>query len=218
MGGRIKMIIDTENLDTLNIHELGMLIMLYDKELDKSKTLLEVKDLDLIRLLGNLEKKGYVISSVYEPGKTSWSLVEKGKQALIQNCVKDRPIIETLSKRAVKTRSRLLAPKLMDVYPTGNKPGTFQRWRGSSMEVSEELYNLLMAGIEFTDEEAVNATKAYINSFNGMTTTMRTLPNFLNKRELIGGEVKRKSDFLSFLEDMREGGTTLKKDWETRLC
>ena len=44
--------------------------------------------------------------------------------------------------------------KLMEIYPSGTKPGTTLKWRGNQKAVSEKLKKLLMQGTKFTDEEA----------------------------------------------------------------
>ena len=59
------MIIDTENLGTLTLPEVAALLLLYDKRVEKSKTVFEVKDVDIEGLFHKLEDKGLIISSIY---------------------------------------------------------------------------------------------------------------------------------------------------------
>lgn len=221
------MVIDTENLDTLKLHEVALLLLLYDKRLDQSRVVLEVKDEDIRQALKGLEEKGFITSVIYSTDynykppyqRTAWSLIEKGKQALADNCVKDRKVNKALSERAVKARCDKLAPKLMELYPAGTKPGTSKKWRGNVDFVSEKLQKIILSGNEFTDEEAIAATKAYISDFNGMYTTMRTLPYFIAKNIIRGGEIEKTRDFLSYVEDLRSNPeqTSIKKDWDVEL-
>ena len=221
------MIIDTENLSTLSLHEVAALLLLYDKRVEKSKTVVEVRDTDMQRLLENLEKKGFVISSIYATDNTTkppfqhvcYSLVEAGRQALADNCVSNSSILKTANKDSVRKRCDALAPKLMEIYPAGKKPGTSNQWRGYSKIVSEKLQKILLSGSSFSDDEAIEATKSYVSGFNGMYTNMRTLPYFLGKNEVIGGEVKKSCDFMSYVEDIRSNPQQkhVSQDWEVEL-
>lgn len=220
------MIIDTENLDSLQLHEVALLLLLYDKKLERTKTVLEVKDVDILGVLNNLEKKGLIISSIYATDfnykppfqHTCWSLIEKGRQALADNCVQDQKVRKVVSDRALKTRFEALAPKLMEIFPLGNKPGTSLKWRGNITSIAERLIKVYSLS-EFTDEEAIAATKNYVSSFNGNFDTMRVLMYFICKNVIKGGEVEKTRDFLSYVEDVRNNPvqTTMKKDWDIEL-
>jgi hypothetical protein len=221
------MIIDTENLNGLSLPELGLLLMLYDKRVDKSRTVMQVKDIDIIGVLEELQKKGYVMSSIYTTDfnykppyrHIAWSILEKGKLALADASVQEKPVLKRAATKAVKDRCDALALKLMAIYPMGKKPGTSNQWRGYKGGVSEKLQKLLLTGNDFTDEEAVEATKAYVTGFNGMYTNMRVLPYFLGKNEVVGGEVKKSCDFMSYVEDIRSNTQQvhISQDWEVEL-
>ena len=205
------MIIDTENLSTLSLHEVAALLLLYDKRVEKSKVVVEVRDIDLEKLFGALEEKGFIVSSIYATDDNTkppfqhvcYSLIEAGRQALADNCSQDRKVKKILTQKAVRERCDALALKLQELYPIGKKPGTSLQWRGYKTGVSEKLQKLINNGNEFTDEEAINATKNYVSTFNGIYTSMRTLPYFLGKSEIVGGEVKKTCDFMSYVEDLR---------------
>lgn len=221
------MIIDTKNTGNLNLHELALLLLLYDEKVDKSRTVVQVKDTDITEALEGLVEKGYVSSSIYStdfnydpPYKhVSWALLEKGKIALADSSVVAKKTISAFKKSEIKNRCDVLAPKLMEIYPCGKKPGTSLQWRGYKGGVSEKLQKLLINGNEFTDDEAVEATKAYIASFNGVYTTMRILPYFLSKCEIVGGETKKSCDFMSYVEDIRNNSLNhpINKDWDVEL-
>lgn len=220
------MVFDTENLDTLKLHELALLLLLYDKRLDNSKTVLEVRDTDIFAALNSLQEKGYILSSIYATdfnykppyAHTAWCLIEKGKQALADNVIKDKAVNKVVSSRAIIARCKVLAEKLMEIYPAGNKPGTSLKWRGNTNIVADKLKKLIEAGNVFTDEEAIAATKAYVDQFNGIYTTMRVLPYFISKNIIKGGEVEKTRDFLSYVEDLRNGNNqSINKDWDVEL-
>ena len=220
------MIIDTENLDSLKLHELALLLLLYDKRLERTRTVLEVKDVDILGVLNDLEKRGLIVSSIYATDfnhkppfqHTCWALIEKGRQALADNCVQDQKVKKIVSDKALKTRFEALAPKLMEIFPLGNKPGTSLKWRGNIASVAERLLKVYSL-TEFTDEEAIAATKNYVDSFNGDYTAMRVLMYFICKNVIKGGEIEKTRDFLSYIEDIRSNPqqSTLRKDWDNEL-
>lgn len=221
------MIIDTENLNTLTMHEVAALLLLYDKRVEKSRTVVEVRDVDLDKMFKSLEEKGLIVSSIYATDQNTkppfqhvcYSLIEAGRQALAENCVSNTTILKTASKEAIRKRCDALAPKLMEIYPVGTKPGTSLTWRGYRGGISEKLQKLIERGNSFTDEEAIAATKAYVSGFNGIYTTMRVLSYFLSKNEIVGGETKKSSDFMSYVEDLRSNPSqaNISKDWDVAL-
>lgn len=221
------MVFDTEKLDTITVRELGVLLMLYDKSLDKSSIVLQVKDTDIEDFLDFLERKKCIMSTIYATDfnikppyqHRSWALLEKGKQLLANNCVQEEKNAKALSKQEIKKRCDALAPKLMEIYPEGKKPGTSLKWRGYLQGVSEKLQKLILNGNVFTDEEAIEATKEYVRGYNGIYTTMRVLPYFLSKNEIVGGEVKKSCDFMSYVEDLRNKSshTYNSEDWSVDL-
>lgn len=93
-----------------------------------------------------------------------------------------------------------IAEKLRELFPQGKKPGTSHMWRDSVAIISKRLkaavkkYNL-----EFTEEEAIEATKRYVESFQGDYTYMHILRYFIFKKDKITGE--EVSEFASYLEN-----------------
>lgn len=221
------MIFDTKNLNNLTIQELGLLLLLYNEKMERTRTLLQVKDVDIENLFDSLQQRGYITSCIYSTDfsyrppyrRASWSLLEKGRQLLSENCVSPTSSRKKVTNQEVLDRCASLAPKLMALYPMGNKPGTSLKWRGSEKIVAERLCKLINEGNEFTDEEAINATKNYVSAFNGMYTQMRILPYFLWKNRVVGGEVDKACDFMSYVEDLRTNNNSSQTpDWDVKLC
>ena len=96
-----------------------------------------------------------------------------------------------------------LANQLREIFPKGNKAGTNYNWRGSTAEIARKLKNLVVKyGCKFTDEEAIEATKAYVASFNGDYKYMKLLKYFLLKTPRNNnGDVEIESDFMAYLEN-----------------
>lgn len=96
-----------------------------------------------------------------------------------------------------------LANQLREIFPKGNKAGTNYNWRGSTAEIARKLKNLVVKyGCRFTEEEAIEATKAYVASFNGDYKYMKLLKYFLLKTPRNNnGDVEIESDFMTYLEN-----------------
>ena len=114
-------------------------------------------------------------------------------------------------------RYRDLADKMREVYPKGLKPGTNYQWRDSTAIIADRLMKLVAKyNIEFTDEEAVEATKRYIASFNGNYKYMQILKYIISKQKPIeGAPAEQNSQFLSFLQN--EEGIIENQDWTANL-
>ena len=114
-------------------------------------------------------------------------------------------------------RYRDLADKMREVYPKGLKPGTNYQWRDSTAIIADRLMKLVAKyNIEFTDEEAVAATKRYIASFNGNYRYMQILKYFISKQKPVeGAPAEQNSQFLSFLQNKES--TTENQDWTANL-
>lgn len=93
-----------------------------------------------------------------------------------------------------------LALQLMSLYPDGLKPGTTYPWRGTMEEVAQKLRVLIVThDFDFTAEEAVNATKEYVNSFSKNRKKMKLLKNFLLQTK----EGSITSTFMEYIENNR---------------
>ncbi|MEE1517363.1 MAG: hypothetical protein UF228_07180 [Lachnospiraceae bacterium] len=139
------------------------------------------------------------------------SLVEKGladfsvfdDELVISSATKD--LITSISIDSdVKVLSkdkefRELADKLKELFPKGKKAGTTYMWRDSTAVIARKLKTLVVKyDYQFTEEQAIKATKAYVESFNGDYTYMQLLKYFILK-SLPDGEIK--SDFMSYIEN-----------------
>lgn len=93
-----------------------------------------------------------------------------------------------------------LAKKMQELFPEGKKPGTKLMWRDSQAIIAKKLKAVVKKyGAKFTDEQALEATKKYVESFNGDYQFMQVLKYFISKRNQITGE--ETSQFLSYLEN-----------------
>lgn len=114
-----------------------------------------------------------------------------------------------------KDRFMVLADKLRELYPQGKKPGTNLQWRDSTVMICRRLKSLMKKyDVEFTDEEAISATKRYIDSFHGDYRFMQVLRYFLWKDDKTSGE--ETSQFLSYIQNVSDDNNS-REDWEATL-
>ena len=74
-----------------------------------------------------------------------------------------------------------LAARLQGIYPSGIKSGTTYNWRGSNEDIAQKLRTLIAKyNFFFTEEEAVKATKKYVDSFENKEK-MQLLKYFILK-------------------------------------
>ena len=93
-----------------------------------------------------------------------------------------------------------LAERMIQEYPTGKKAGTTFYWRGSVAQIAERLGVFFKKyGTHYTDDQIVNATKKYVESFNGDYRFMHLLKYFINKKDPLTKEDN--SELLSYLEN-----------------
>lgn len=100
-----------------------------------------------------------------------------------------------------------LAAKMKEIFPKGKKAGTNYLWRDSDAVIARKL-KLLVSKYDFTftEEEALEATKRYVDSFNGDYTYMQLLKYFILKTDLRTGEIR--SEFMSLIENKDDTETT----------
>lgn len=114
-----------------------------------------------------------------------------------------------------------LAEKLIALYPKGKKEGTAYMWRDSRAVIAKRLKSLAEGlakenGISFTDEQAINATRKYVESFNGDYKFMQLLKYFIWKSSDENIRDKN-SQLLSYIENEGQDDTTTNRDWTTEL-
>lgn len=138
------------------------------------------------------------------------SLTTKGK-SLIERILKSK-----FTDIKESDRFDNLAEKLRELYPKGKKDGTNYMWRDSNSIIAKKLKSVVAKyGNCFTDEQAINATKRYVESFNGNYRYMQLLKYFISKKVIINGEIEETSQLLSYIEN--EDTIDFQNDWNTEL-
>lgn len=88
------------------------------------------------------------------------------------------------SDKSIPTSSGIehLAEKLMNIFPKGKKEGTQYYWKGSKKDIILKLRKFFkLYGNKYTYDKIEEATKRYVESFNGDYRYMRILKYFIYK-------------------------------------
>lgn len=196
----MRIVIDTDKVEKsgMKMDEVAYLTSLYFK--------LPIKK----DLIFDLTKKGVATYHHLEDGIPIDITLTKEGTRVIESIFLDSEYNDTV----VVDRYMVLADKLRALFPPGRKPGTNLQWKDSTVMVSNRLKALVKNyGIEFTDDEAVDATKRYVDSFRGDYRYMQTLKYFLFKFNSNNGIREESSQFLSYLEN-KDQDTYVEPTWE----
>lgn len=146
------------------------------------------------------------------------SLSDTGKH------VAESMMADSNSKDVPEDRLVNLAVKLREIYPAGKKPGYAYTWRDSVSCIVDRLKKFFLKYGEYSDEQIINATKEYVDSFNGNYQYMQLLKYFIWKNKVTGeqvirgrvvGEVERQSQLAAYLEDTED--KKVNHDWDVEL-
>lgn len=165
-----------------------------------------------------LSSRGLIFTEGFENGKpVSYTPTQDGANLasqIITECTTLKASKEPISDRFIQ-----LAEKIRDLYPKGKKPGTSYQWRDSVELIATRLKTLILKyNVEFTDEEAIQATKNYIQSFNGDYRFMMLLKYFIFKNTNDGVCINQNSQLLSNIAEIRDGeGDTSNTSWTSEL-
>lgn len=123
--------------------------------------------------------------------------------------------------KAAGDRYENLAIQLREIFPEGKKDNTYY-WRDSVRVIANRLKAFVTKyHIQNTDEEIINATKRYVESFNGDYKFMQLLKYFIMKNKRVRNEdgfeeVQDESQLLSYLDNKNEVNVA-NTDWMTQL-
>lgn len=182
----------------------------YGLRLPELLLILSIKLEDIRTTMSSLESKQAVIKDMFEG-----YLVTQRWDDIASNILLDSDKENQSPDRIVN-----LASKLMEIFPKEKKAGTNHYFRGNLKDTSLKLKKFFkLYGNKYSDEQILNAAKAYVSSFNGNYTYMRILKYFLWKDDKKLGEdgkyyIEETSDLATWIEN---AGSTNNQDWEVEL-
>ena len=149
-------------------------------------------------------------SSIFEE-ETKYKLSRKANEAL--SCILAEST-DVVAKRT--TNIEELADKLREIYPNGKIFNTNYYYRCNRQDIINKLKTFFkMYGTKYTDEQIINATQKYVNSFNGNYAYLKLLKYFIWKDERLKGESVQ-SLLADFIENESAEDTT-NTDWTVEL-
>lgn len=102
-----------------------------------------------------------------------------------------------------------LALEMARLYPAGQKPGTNVMWKGNKRDIIGKLEKFFKLYGKYSKEQILEATKRYIDSFNGCYKEMRVLKYFILK--------ENESDLATQLENLEDDAPVYNTDWAQTL-
>ena len=198
----MKYVIDE---DVCNRHGISLEGFLYLLTLTLNKPITQ----DTIKEVWSL---GAIVVNKTDGNKILSASLDKTGETIVTEILEDSTTINSSNDT---DRFLELAEKLIELYPKGKKPGTAYMWRDSKVVIAKRLKSLCnRTNATFTNDQAINATKRYVESFNGNYTNMQLLKYFISKRQVIEGNIEEVSQLLSYIEN--EDSEQLDRDWTTR--
>lgn len=171
--------------------------------------LFSVKEGDINECISSLIRKGWVDKNLFDATKV---VISNNRKEDIATILVDSEKVET------KLEFEELADKLREIFPKGKKPGTTYMWRDTTAVIAKKLKILVTKyNCKFTEEQAIKATQAYVNSFGGNYKYMQLLKYFILKTPTnASGDVELRSDFMSYVDN--EGHEEqLREDWMSNM-
>ena len=149
-------------------------------------------------------------SSIFNE-ETKYRLSRKANEVL--SCILAEST-DVVAKRT--TNIEELANKLRDIYPNGKIINSNYYYRCNKQDVINKLKTFFkMYGTKYTDEQIINATQKYIDSFNGNYAYLKLLKYFIWKDERLKGESVQ-SLLADFIENENVEDTP-STDWTVEL-
>ena len=196
----MKFTIDEEILNKYDL-SVGDFMILY----------LGMKSLNIKSIIESLVARGLADKNLFSEGNI-----------VVSNKVKDilsTIVIESDENVLNKDEEFIeLANELRDLYPAGRKEGTTYMWRGTTAEIVKKLKTLVVKyGYTFTKDQVINATKEYINSFNGNYKRMTILKYFFLKTERDADDnINVISELMSLIENAGQTNSQ-REDWMSTM-
>ena len=164
-------------------------------------------------LFKKLNKERYLLnlgSSIFKE-EPKYTLSRKANETI--SCI----LAESTKEVAERTTNvEELADKLRELYPNGKIFNTNYYYRGNRGDIVNKLKTFFKRyGTKYTDEQIINATQKYVNSFNGNYAYLKLLKYFIWKDERLKGESVQ-SLLADFIENESSEDTT-NTDWTVEL-
>lgn len=177
-----------------------------DLELSDFLVLLTLKDdYDIVSVMKKLNQEALIL---YNQSKKAFFVSDKGLKLI-------NSVLEVKQKEEQSCNDlRELATTLKSLFPKGIKQGTNTPWTEAVPLIMKRLEAFFKKFGEQPYDKIVEATKKYIDSFNGDYRMMRVLSYFIMKTIINNdGEKEMKSDLLTTIENLDDYEEQRSEDW-----
>lgn len=130
---------------------------------------------DLEQIKNNLIKKQVASKDLFN---TNRLVLGSKTHELLQKIIVDSDSYVQNNNERIEN----LPKKLREIYIPGKKEGTQDYFRGTVPEITQKLKKFFIDYGDFTDEQVINATKKYVESFNGVYNYAQLLKYFISKK------------------------------------
>lgn len=161
----------------------------------------------------NLINKGLITAcnSTVQSLNRKYNISTKGREVVLEVLADSQKEILTREEAIAK-----LADQLKEIYPKGKMAGTSYYYRCNKTDIVRKLKSFFRRYGNYTNEQVLEATKRYVESFNGNYSYLRLLKYFIWKDEVKDGETISTSQLADWIEN--EGQTnTMSNDWTMEL-
>lgn len=140
-----------------------------------------------------------------------YNVSTKGREKVLELLADSQKEILTREEAIAK-----LADQLKEIYPKGKMAGTSYYYRCNKTDIIRKLKSFFRRYGNYTDEQVLDATKRYVDSFNGNYAYLRLLKYFIWKDEVKDGETISTSQLADWIENEGQINST-NNDWTMEL-
>ena len=159
----------------------------------------------------SLKQKGFIVSNNELFAKVPYKITNSGAE-----------IIESVTADSMSTKDNdasliSLADELKKIYPKGKKDGTNYYWADGVQLIVKRLKLFFKKyGDKYSYQQIIDATKKYIESFNGDYRYMKLLKYFIFKDKVGAINVEEESELVNYIENSNED-SLIKNNWDSVL-
>jgi len=159
----------------------------------------------------SLKNKGYIVNNNELFAKVPYKITNSGAE-----------IIESVTADSMVTKDNdvsliSLADELKKIYPKGKKDGTNYYWADGVQLIVKRLKLFFKKyGDKYSYQQIIDATKKYIESFNGDYRYMKLLKYFIFKDKVGAINVEEESELVNYIENSNED-SLIKNNWDSVL-
>jgi hypothetical protein len=180
-------------------------------ELDELLAILLVKtSTDIPRLFRSLEEKQVLVKDMFG----CYMVTQRWDD------VASTILLDSDKNHQSPERLENLALKMMELFPKEKKSGTCYYFRGNKKDNILRLKKFFKLYGKYTDDQILDATKRYVESFNGNYSYMRILKYFIWKDEVKTdsegkGYIDETSDLANWIENKDQVNHS--SDWTSNI-